>query len=46
MSKPVPEKRLSEIVAAVGKYPAGATFIDVAVVLEPLPRVRNIQRRN
>jgi hypothetical protein len=44
MSKPVPEKRLDEIVAAVKAHPNGANFLDVAMELQPIPRVRNLQR--
>ncbi len=44
MPRPIPADRVAAIRAEVGKYPAGATLVEVAVGLSPIPRVRNLQR--
>lgn len=44
MAKPLPKSRLEAIVDAVGKRPQGATLVQIAASLEPLPAMRNVQR--
>ncbi len=44
MAKPRPEKRMAEVVSAVGKLPDGASFIQAAAALNPPATKRNVQR--